>query len=362
LSDAVPAGKDAGYDVFISYASLDKTTADAVCAALEAAKTRCWIAPRDITPGADWSAAIVDAIGDCRLFVLVFSANANQSPQIHNEIVQAVNHGLPILPFRIEETIPTKSLAYFMGGVHWLDALTPPLETHIDKLTATVRALLAAQPGGAPVRPRAAAAAPSPPLGKRPVRKGYWPIAAALAGLAVVAWGAYWLAGASHPAPAPRAVVVFTPPTEQDLAHIRDAAVQHGLILPALAFQPPSGDVDPGALRFTGVWSSDIGYNGSGRQAMLIVTTVADDKRAEGYVLGGPPTAHVYDPKIGAYTLAFVGQVDGDTLSVNPVGSKVTYSAKLNLRADAITMSTNRPDGQRAAIVLKPIWRLVNGT
>ncbi len=39
------------HDVFISYAHEDKAIADAICAKLEENKIRCWIAPRDITPG-----------------------------------------------------------------------------------------------------------------------------------------------------------------------------------------------------------------------------------------------------------------------------------------------------------------------
>ena len=39
------------HDVFLSYSSQDKTWADAACAVLERQRIRCWIAPRDITPG-----------------------------------------------------------------------------------------------------------------------------------------------------------------------------------------------------------------------------------------------------------------------------------------------------------------------
>jgi len=39
------------HDVFLSYSSQDKPIADAVCAALEAKKIRCWIAPRDVLAG-----------------------------------------------------------------------------------------------------------------------------------------------------------------------------------------------------------------------------------------------------------------------------------------------------------------------
>jgi hypothetical protein len=39
-------------------ADKDKSWADAACAVLERHLIRCWIAPRDITPGDEWGAAI----------------------------------------------------------------------------------------------------------------------------------------------------------------------------------------------------------------------------------------------------------------------------------------------------------------
>lgn len=65
------------HDVFISYSHHDKPQADAVCATLEAKGIRCWIAPRDVIPGQEWGAAIVEAIRASRVMVLVFSSHAN---------------------------------------------------------------------------------------------------------------------------------------------------------------------------------------------------------------------------------------------------------------------------------------------
>lgn len=79
------------HDVFISHSSKDKAAADAVCAILEQRKIRCWIAPRDITPGKEWGEAIIDAISASRMMILIFSANANDSPQIRREVERAVN-------------------------------------------------------------------------------------------------------------------------------------------------------------------------------------------------------------------------------------------------------------------------------
>jgi hypothetical protein len=153
------------FDVFISYSSHDKTTADAACAALESAGIRCWIAPRDILPGADWGEAILNALDTCRAMVLIFSSNANSSPQIRREIERVVGRGIPIIPVRIEDTAPTKAMAYFMGPVHWLDALTPPLEQHLHRLAESLKSLLGiedAKPANAALEAGTAAAAAPP--------------------------------------------------------------------------------------------------------------------------------------------------------------------------------------------------------
>jgi hypothetical protein len=131
------------HDAFISYSSKDKPTADAVCATLELNGVRCWIAPRDVTPSMEWGECIIDAIEECRIMVLVFTADADASPQIRREVERAVNHGVPILPFRIEDVMPGKALEYFIGNVHWLDALTTPMEKHLQDLAGTTKMLLA---------------------------------------------------------------------------------------------------------------------------------------------------------------------------------------------------------------------------
>jgi hypothetical protein len=132
----------ADYDVFISYSSSDKQAADAVCAALEAKRWRCWIAPRDVMAGREWGGAIVEAIEQSRLMVLVYSSHANQSQQVIREVERAVNKGVPIIPFRIEAAPPSKNMEYFLGASHWLDAYTQPLERHIEELANAIRALL----------------------------------------------------------------------------------------------------------------------------------------------------------------------------------------------------------------------------
>lgn len=147
------------HDVFISHSSKDKTIADAVCARLEARGIRCWIAPRDVQPGLPYGEAIIDAIHICKIMVLLLSSNANNSIHIAKEVERAVSHGATVIPLRIEAVMPAKSLDYFIGSVHWLDALTPPLESHLDNLAQTILKILPPRdiPGAPEIPPPVAA-------------------------------------------------------------------------------------------------------------------------------------------------------------------------------------------------------------
>jgi hypothetical protein len=196
------------HDVFISHSSHDKAAAEAACAALEAAGIRCWLAARDILPSADWGASIVGAIIGAKVFVLVFSRDANASPYILREVERAVNHGVPLIPWRIEDITPDASLGYFLGAQHWLDAYQPPLERHLGHLVEVVRRVIEQRVhAGSPPpltrpSPEIAPTGAAAPAG-RPRRR--WPFVAGGAGLLAaiaIAAGFVFL----RPAPPPAAV------------------------------------------------------------------------------------------------------------------------------------------------------------
>lgn len=153
----MPAG--ASHDVFISYASGDRAVADHVCAALERRGLRCWIAPRNARPGINYGASIVDAIDATPVLVFVVSSRAVASPHVQREVERAANKGVHVIPFRIEDVPLSKSLQYFLESVHWLDALTPPLEQHLDDLAEAVKYFLSST---------ASASTASAPLGSGP--------------------------------------------------------------------------------------------------------------------------------------------------------------------------------------------------
>jgi len=180
------------HDVFISYSSKDREIAEAACAALEAKGVSVWIAPRDILPGGDWSASIVHAIADARIFVLVFSGHANTSQQIKREVERAVNRGIPVVPVRVEDVKPTESLEYFISTPHWLDAFPPPMDEHMAYLADVVTGILEGSKKPVPRRKGAQK------LTDQPLMRFRWPNRGLLTGIAgivlilLLAAGAWW--------------------------------------------------------------------------------------------------------------------------------------------------------------------------
>ena len=152
-----------GHDVFLSYSSLDKLAADAVCHGLEAKGIRCWIAPRDQIAGRPYGEQITSAIQSAQVMVLVFSDNVNKSHAVHNEVDLAAAANVTIVPFRLSGVDFNPELQFYLGRVHWLDAFPHPVDVYIDDLAATVqRNLTARSADGAPLPPPAPAPAPEP--------------------------------------------------------------------------------------------------------------------------------------------------------------------------------------------------------
>ena len=116
--------------------------ANAACAKLEGAGIRCWIAPRDVSGGRNWSGQLVNAIKRSKVMVLIFSANANTSEPVLGEVEHAFGFGVPIVPFRLEKVPLSDDLSFFIKKLHWLDALTDSIEQHLDDLVATVQRCL----------------------------------------------------------------------------------------------------------------------------------------------------------------------------------------------------------------------------
>ena len=172
-------------EVFISHSTKDKIIADAICEHLEAAGIGCWIAPRNIEPGADWTEGIMRGLAGTEVFVLLFSGHANDSEHVRRELGKAFSLRLPVIPFRIEAMEPRGSFAYFLDSVQWLDATKPPLEPHFAALTERVKWLLSNDIQNTPLSTLVSGKKLQPPSAP-PRKKRRWLPLVLLAGAAVV--------------------------------------------------------------------------------------------------------------------------------------------------------------------------------
>jgi hypothetical protein len=98
-------------DVFISYASQDAAVANSVVEALESQGIRCWIAPRDVTPGEFYAGVIVHAIDAAKATVLILSQHAAASPHVVREVERAASKRHPPFPYGVVRRFHKESRA-----------------------------------------------------------------------------------------------------------------------------------------------------------------------------------------------------------------------------------------------------------
>ena len=120
--------------VFISYSTKDVAVANQVVSFLESRGYPCWIAPRNISSGGDYTDMINDAIRDCRALVLVMSSHSVQSQWVKKELATAVSFNRTIIPFRISSVQLTGGLQFLLNNVQWIDATIGPAATHFPKI------------------------------------------------------------------------------------------------------------------------------------------------------------------------------------------------------------------------------------
>jgi hypothetical protein len=145
--------------IFISHSSQDRKVATTLCAALESRGFSCWISSRDINTGENFQIAIVRAIRNAKMMLLVFTANSNTSEEMSKELALASQQKLIVVPLRVEDVAPNEAFAYEFATRQWIDFFAD-WEAAINQLCMR---LAQAMPPDLPVAgPASAVAAPAP--------------------------------------------------------------------------------------------------------------------------------------------------------------------------------------------------------
>jgi TIR domain len=143
-----------GHDVFVSYASQDAAVAISIVEHLEGLGIECWIAPRDVKPGAQYADAIVRAINEAKAVVLVMSGSAVGSSHVAREVERAASKNKPIIPFRIDNATLNPELEYFLSNSRWIYVPKMGMPTALARLKTAVGHISPASRQAVPPGPR----------------------------------------------------------------------------------------------------------------------------------------------------------------------------------------------------------------
>ena len=157
-------------EIFISYSSVDQSQAETVRNVLEKNGLSCWMAPRDIPGGSNYTKEIPSAIRNCKIFLLILSCNAQSSHWVLKELDSAVNCGKVILPFMLEDCTLNDEFNFLLTGAQRYSAYQKKAEA-MEILIARIRGILDADPARneQPEAPAAAPAAEPKPTEKKAV-------------------------------------------------------------------------------------------------------------------------------------------------------------------------------------------------
>ncbi len=130
--------------IFISFASEDRGVAMTLCSALESRGFKCWISPRDILPGENFQIAIVRAIRESKIMLLVFTANSNNSEEMSKELALASQNKLMVVPLRVEDVTPNDAFSYEFATRQWIDLFSDweiAIHQLAQRLESAIRAM-----------------------------------------------------------------------------------------------------------------------------------------------------------------------------------------------------------------------------
>lgn len=107
------------HDVFISYSTKDRDQAYAIRTFLTGRGIACWMAPESIPTGSNYTKEIPVAIRTCKVFLLILSENAQQSPWVLRELDGAVNNNRYILPYLLDDKPMEDEFQFLLTGCQW---------------------------------------------------------------------------------------------------------------------------------------------------------------------------------------------------------------------------------------------------
>lgn len=133
--------------MFISYHSVSsEALAGTIKNKLESMGYSCWYSGKDMG-GGDYASGIMEALTQCRVFLLLLNKASSESAHVLNELEVVTNRlarkeEVTIIPFLVADEEISPAAQYYIGRHHWINATNPPMDKHITELANQITALL----------------------------------------------------------------------------------------------------------------------------------------------------------------------------------------------------------------------------
>ena len=121
-------------EVFVSYSSQDHAQVSKLVERLRNADVSVWMDEGGIDAATLWSEAIVEAINDSKVLIMMVSRHSTDSANVVKEVMLASESGKTILPVYLEPAeIPTR-LKYQLTGIQHSEAFALTPDELLDEL------------------------------------------------------------------------------------------------------------------------------------------------------------------------------------------------------------------------------------
>lgn len=101
----------------------------------------CWVAPRDVDTGTDYTEEIIEALRCARVLVLLAPTGACQSQHVKRDVRLAVEMALPTVPMQLDDAVLRPMFSYCLSGSQRLDTRGSVARKWAAEVLASIRRL-----------------------------------------------------------------------------------------------------------------------------------------------------------------------------------------------------------------------------
>jgi TolB-like protein/Flp pilus assembly protein TadD len=141
LESATRSSSGFGADarLFVSHSSHDAPLANRLVEDCERRGVRCWIAPRDVEPGALYAEEIIRGIDECQALALILSAHAVASSHVGKELERASSKRRRVMVVRVDSAPLNRAFEYFLSESQWIEFRGEDSNTAAARLVDALR-------------------------------------------------------------------------------------------------------------------------------------------------------------------------------------------------------------------------------